>query len=90
MKTFFLIAEDAETVFCTESIQELKQEMKMKHWDDCSECFLIQVQDDQVLDLQFWELFVGIKNSEECFESASEVLTEDDYCLLDKGYILKH
>lgn len=90
MKNFYLIVEDGEALFLTENLQELKQETKMKHRDDDSECFLIQVKDYQTLDLSFWELFIWEENSNESFEPAWEVLTEDDHCLLDKAYILSN
>lgn len=90
-KIYYFISLDYEVDFITSSLEELKEEIRVKHWDDDALPFMVQVPDWKELRTRFdWSLYVSNEHSDDNFEPTSEVLTEDDYCLLDKGYILKH
>lgn len=85
-KTYFVIALDWDGLFITESIAELKMEIKKEEYDPECVCYAVQVEDYQTLDLSFGELYVLDKDW--IWDYAAEVISEDNYCLLDKGYIL--
>ena len=88
---YYFISLDYETDFVTSSLEELKEEIRVKHWDDEALPFMVQIPAWKELRTRFdGSLYVSDGNSDKNFQPASEVLTEDDYCLLDKGYILKN
>lgn len=90
-KIYYFISLDYETDFITSSLEELKEEIRVKHWDDDALPFMVQIPEDKELRTRFdGSLYVSDEYSDKNFEPASEVLSEDDYCLLDKGYILKN
>ena len=90
-KIYYFISLDYETDFITSSLEELKEEIRVKHWDDEALPFMVQIPDWKELRTWVdWNLYISDEYSDDNFQPVSEVLSEDDYCLLDKGYILKH
>lgn len=89
-KIYYFISLDYETVFITRSFNELKEEIRVRHWDDEALPFMVLVPEWKELRTRFdGSLYVSDEYSDENFKPVSEVLSEDDYCLLDKEYLLK-
>lgn len=88
-KIYYFISLDYETLFITSSFKEMQEEIR-KHWEDEALPFMVLVPEEKELRTRFdGGLYVSDEYSDDNFQPASEVLSEDDFCLLDKEYLLK-